>query len=49
MAEPEAALNVWLPEKLKLRLDLFALKNKMTLKEATVRILNEGLPNYEIK
>jgi len=43
----EKTLYVNLPEKLKYRLDLYALKNGLTLKEATEKILDEGLPEYK--
>ena len=39
-------MYVELPENLKYRLDLYALKNRLTLKEATEKILNETLPEY---
>lgn len=44
----EFRLTVDIPEELKLRLDLYAAYNKTTLKDAVTKILNEGLPKYEI-
>jgi len=43
----DKVLYVVLPEQLKYRLDLFALKNNLTLKEATEKILDENLPEYQ--
>lgn len=42
-------LIVKIPEKLKLRLDLFVLKNNITIKQAVRELLNDGLPNLEIR
>ena len=43
----EVPLQIYIPESLKYRLDLFALKNNLTLKEATEKILDENLPESD--
>jgi len=37
-------LYVSLPEELKYRLDLYALNNSLTLRDATIKVLDENLP-----
>ena len=44
----EKRLTVDIPEPLKLRLDLYAFYNKLLLKEAIIKILDETLPKYEV-
>jgi len=44
----DKVLYVALPEELKYRLDLYALKNSLTLRDATIKILDENLPIYEM-
>ena len=43
----DKVLYVVIPEQLKYRLDLYALKNRLTLKEATEQILEKTLPEYK--
>jgi len=43
----DKVLYVVLPDKLKYRLDIYALKNRLTLKEATEKILDKTLPEYK--
>jgi len=43
----DKVLYVVLPKELKYRLDLYALNNSLTLKEATEKILNESLPKSQ--
>ena len=49
MSEQEESLYVKLPSTLKYRLDMYATQNRLTLKEATEKILDAGLPEYERK
>jgi len=44
----EKRLTVDIPEPLKLRLDLYAFYNKILLKDAVIKILDETLPKYEV-
>jgi len=40
----DKVLYVSLPEELKYRLDLYALNNSLTLRDATIKVLDENLP-----
>ena len=44
----EKRLTVDIPEPLKLRLDLYSVYNKIMLKDAVIKILDENLPKYEV-
>jgi len=44
----EKRLTVDIPEPLKLRLDLYAFYNKILLKDAVIKVLDENLPRYEV-
>jgi len=44
----EKRLTVDIPEALKLRLDLYAFYNKLLLKDAVIKVLDETLPKYEV-
>lgn len=44
----ERVLYVVIPEELKYRLDRYALENKLTLRDATIKNLDEILPKYNV-
>lgn len=44
----DKVLYVVLPEELKYRLDRYALEEKLTLRDATIKILDENLPQYDL-
>jgi len=45
----EKVLYAVLPEPVKYRLDLYALRNNLTLRDATIKILDENLPEDDRK